>query len=94
MNRIIEEAFAVMEAAGHDTHWRTPGAFINTFYEKLVPDTAEHESSMLQDIMAGRRTEIDALTGAVIELARQHGLAVPYNHAVYDLVKFVEGTHS
>jgi 2-dehydropantoate 2-reductase len=94
MNRIIEEVFAAMEAAGYCTHWRLPSEFIIAFYDKLVPDTAEHESSMLQDIMAGRRTEIDALTGAVTELARQHGLAVPYNHAVYDLVKFVEGTHS
>ena len=93
MNRIIDEVFTVMDAAGHQTHWRSPDQFADAFYERLVPDTAEHESSMLQDIMAGRRTEIDALNGAVMQLAGQHGLAVPYNHAVYDLVKFVEGTH-
>jgi 2-dehydropantoate 2-reductase len=93
MDRIIEEVFAVMTAAGYCTHWRSPGEFISTFYDRLVPDTAEHESSMLQDILAGRRTEIDALTGAVIDLAGRHGLAVPYNQAVFDLVKFVEGTH-
>ncbi len=94
MNRIIEEVFAVMAAAGYCTHWRSAADFIDAFYGRLVPDTAEHESSMLQDILAGRRTEIDALTGAVIALARRHDLASPYNNAVYDLVKFVEGTRS
>jgi 2-dehydropantoate 2-reductase len=83
-----------METAGYCTHWQRAAEFIEAFYDKLVPDTAEHESSMLQDILAGRRTEIDALTGAVIELARRRGRGVPYNHAIYDLVKFVEGTHS
>jgi 2-dehydropantoate 2-reductase len=94
MNRIIEEVFAVMEAAGYCTHWLKAADFIEAFYSELVPDTAEHESSMLQDIAAGRRTEIDALNGAVKELAQRHGLAVPYNHAVYDLVKFIEGAHA
>jgi 2-dehydropantoate 2-reductase len=93
MNRIIGEVFAVMEAAGYCTHWQRPGDFIEAFYNKLVPDTAEHESSMLQDITAGRRTEIDALNGAVMDLAQRHDLAVPYNQVVYDLVKFVEGTY-
>lgn len=45
---------------------------------------------MLQDIAAGRRTEIDALNGVVIRLAQQHGVAVPYNQAVYSLIQFIE----
>jgi len=92
MNRIIEEVFEVMTAAGHRTHWLSAGEFIRLFYERLVPDTASHRSSTLQDIAAGRRTEIDALNGAVLSLADKHRLAVPYNRAVYDLVKFVEST--
>ncbi len=94
MNRIIEEVFAVLTAAGHATHWASAQEFIGLFYEKLVPDTASHRSSMLQDITAGRRTEIDALNGAVLSLAAGHGVAAPYNRAVYDLVKFVEGAQA
>ena len=94
MNRIVEEVFAVMLAAGYRTHWQKAQEFLDLFYERLVPDTAEHKSSMLQDIAAGKRTEIDALNGAVIRLADAHGLNVPYNHAVYNLIKFIEGSRS
>ncbi len=94
MDRIAEEVFAVMTAAGYQTHWREPAEFLDAFYERLVPDTAEHKSSMLQDIAAGKRTEIDALNGAVIALAQEHGLATPYNLAVYHLIKFLETIHN
>jgi len=47
-------------------------------------------SSTLQDIQAGRRTEIDALNGAVLKLAAKYDLDVPYNRAVFNLVKFLE----
>jgi len=93
MNSIIDEVFRVMKAAGYRTHWETPEGFVRAFYEQLVPDTAEHESSMLQDILASKRTEIDALNGAVIRLADEAALAVPHNRAVYNLIKFVESTY-
>lgn len=92
MSRIIEEVFRVMTAAGYRTHWTRPDEFLDVFYAKLVPDTAGHASSMLQDISAGKRTEIDALNGAVLRLAQEHGLDAPYNQAVYNLVKFVESS--
>ena len=47
----------------------------------------EHKTSMLQDIEAGRATEIDALLGSVIELARLTGTAVPQLEAVYACAK-------
>jgi 2-dehydropantoate 2-reductase len=90
MDRIVEEVFAVMTAAGYRTHWQEPKQFLAVFYGRLVPDTAGHKSSMLQDITAGKRIEIDALNGAVLQLAQQHGLAVPYNLAVYNLLRFLE----
>jgi 2-dehydropantoate 2-reductase len=90
MDRIVEEAFAVMTAAGYRTHWAQAQQFLDVFYDRLVPDTAEHESSMLQDLKAGKRTEIDALNGAVIRLAEEHAVAVPHNRAVYHLVRFLE----
>lgn len=90
MDEIVAEVFAVMEAAGYTTHWPTARDFLDVFYARLVPDTAEHESSMLQDITAGKRTEIDALNGAVMDLADRHALDVPHNRAVYNLVRFLE----
>jgi 2-dehydropantoate 2-reductase len=49
--------------------------------------TAGGKASMLQDIEAGRRTEIDTINGAAVRLADKHGLVLPLNRAVYALVK-------
>jgi 2-dehydropantoate 2-reductase len=94
MNGIIEEAFTVMTQAGYETHWQSAEDFLGVFYGKLVPDTAEHKSSMLQDIAAGKQTEIDALNGAVIKLAETFKRAIPYNGVAYNLVKFIESNKS
>jgi 2-dehydropantoate 2-reductase len=45
---------------------------------------------MLQDILLGRKTEIDALNGAISSYARDHGLAAPYNDILTALIKFKE----
>ncbi len=47
-----------------------------------------HRTSMLQDVEAGRPTELDALLGVVIELAQMTGIATPALKLVYDLVRF------
>jgi 2-dehydropantoate 2-reductase len=93
MDGIIEEAFNVMTRAGYETHWDSVKGFLDAFYGKLVPDTAGHKSSMLQDIAAKKQTEIDALNGAVIELAKRFEMPVPYNSVAYNLVKFIEAGH-
>ena len=90
MDHIIEEAFAVMTKAGFKTHWNSSGDFLKVFYDKLVPSTAEHKSSTLQDIKAGKQTEIDALTGEILSLAKQYNVDTPYNRSVYNIVKFIE----
>jgi 2-dehydropantoate 2-reductase len=90
MNHITKEIFAVMGAAGFSTHWESADGFLKVFYDKLVPDTARHKSSTLQDIEAGRKTEIEALTGAVLALAEKHGIDVPCNRSIYAIIKFVE----
>jgi len=90
MDHIAEEVFAVMTAAGFGTHWRSAGDFLKVFYDKLVPDTAGHKSSTLQDIAAGKKTEIDELTGEVLVLAEKHRIDVPCNRIIYAIIKFVE----
>jgi 2-dehydropantoate 2-reductase len=90
MNNIVEEVFAVMTKAGYETHWKSAKDFLEVFYGKLVPDTAEHKSSTLQDIIARKPTEIDALSGAVIKLAIDFTVPVPCNSVVYNIVKFIE----
>jgi 2-dehydropantoate 2-reductase len=91
MERIVDEIFYVMAAAGYATHWDSPQAYLATFYRDLIPSTARHFSSTLQDLRAGKRTEIDALNGAIVELGQTHGVSVPANEVVYNVVKFLEG---
>jgi 2-dehydropantoate 2-reductase len=43
----------------------------------------EHKTSMLQDVEAGRRMELEAVVGAVIELGERLGIAMPTARAVY-----------
>jgi 2-dehydropantoate 2-reductase len=42
---------------------------------------------MLQDVSAGRPTEIDSINGAVARAGRQHGIAVPVNEFIWRLVR-------
>ena len=52
--------------------------------------TDEGRPSTAQDVIKGRRTEIDAINGLVVESARQARIDVPYQRALLDLVKRVE----
>ena len=90
MENIAHEVYAVMTAAGYATHWASAEDYIDTFYKHQLPPTTSHEPSMLQDIRAGKQTEIDALNGAVMQLGQQHNLPVPYNIAIYRIIKFME----
>ena len=92
---LARETFAVMEAAGQRTHWPSADAWLADLYTRLLPPTAAHDSSMLQDLRTRRRTEIDAITGAVVELAARHGVEAPVSRSVLTLVRFLEtrGTH-
>jgi len=54
---------------------------------EVLTATGDNACSMLQDIKAGRRTEIDALNAFVVELAEHHGVSVPLNRALSAMVK-------
>ncbi len=87
---IVHEAFAVAEAE----HVILPGGSAKGYLEFLkqekIPPTAEHYSSMYQDIAAGRPTEVDYINGAVVSLGEKHGIAVPVNRTIVHLVHFKE----
>lgn len=60
---------------------------------KVVAEaTRENRSSMGQDFDHKRKTEIDAINGAVVREAHRLGISVPYNQMVTDLVKVIERT--
>ena len=50
----------------------------------------DHKASMLQDVEAQRRTEIDYLNGGIVRFGQEHGVPTPLNQAIWALVKGVE----
>ena len=59
--------------------------------EEVALKTAANHSSMLQDVLRGARTEIDAICGAVVKVARKHNIDAPANWACWKLVTAIEG---
>jgi 2-dehydropantoate 2-reductase len=55
--------------------------------EEVARKTAANQSSMLQDVLRGATTEIDAICGAVVKTAEKHKLSVPANWACWQLIK-------
>jgi len=75
------EAAAVGRAEGADPGdpWRA--------VEAAARASAANRNSMLQDLEAGRRTEVEAISGAVARRAATHGIAVPVTETVLRLVR-------
>lgn len=86
MDRVIDEAHAVAHAEGARLPWKTPAEYRSVFYERLVPSTYHHRSSMLQDLELGRRTEIDAINGAVWKRGAARGILTPANELLTRLL--------
>ncbi|MFC4436177.1 MULTISPECIES: ketopantoate reductase family protein [Natrialbaceae] len=55
--------------------------------ERVAVETAANASSMRQDVLADRRTEIDAINGYVVDRAADRGLEVPINRTLTTLVR-------
>ena len=50
----------------------------------------EGKTSMHQDILAHRKTEVDMFAGEIIKLGKEFGILTPYNQVFYDLIKIEE----
>jgi len=86
MDRVIDEAHAVALAEGARLPWATAAEYREVFYQRLVPATYHHRSSMLQDVERGRRTEVDAINGAVWKRGAARGMVTPVNEVLTRLV--------
>lgn len=93
------EALAAMAAAGITpalltpvpARWlptvlRLPTPLFKRLASRMLRIDAHARSSMADDVALGRPTEVDAFCGAVVRLARQHGLQAPTNEALAALL--------
>lgn len=65
-------------------------ADIDSWMELLDGLDPEGRTSMCQDVMAGRRTEVDLFSGTMIRLGREAGIPVPVNAFLYQKLKEME----
>jgi len=78
MSALIDEVIAVARAEGVDLG---PDD-VTAWHRVLAGQPADGRTSMHQDFLAGRPTEVDIFGGRVVELGRRHGIATPYNQAL------------
>lgn len=67
--------------------------FPPTYSEDLIirsERAKSHKTSMLQDLLNGKKLETDALTGYLIRKAEEREVSVPYTETIHSLLKFLE----
>lgn len=83
---LCREAAAVATAAGQPLTAERIAAEL----QRVCHATAANRSSMLQDIAARRRTEIDFINGHVVRVAAAHGIDCPRQQALLQRVRQLE----
>lgn len=83
---IMKEVQSIAKAEGVKNTDRMIDEALATF-KKMTP---EGKTSMLQDILAGRKTEVDIFAGEIIKLGKKNNIETPYNNVLYDLIKAME----
>ncbi len=82
----LDEALTVARKAGH----RIDARRMRRLFARTYPLDSRQRNSMLQDLQARRRTEIDAIVGPVLDARRKTGAATPILNKLSWLVKRLE----
>ncbi|WP_319521450.1 ketopantoate reductase family protein [uncultured Desulfosarcina sp.] len=90
MEAAMQETIDVAKAAGVDLR----DDDIPNWYPTLNSLGADKKTSMLQDIEAGRKTEVQWFSGRLIEIAGQYGIDVPVNRTLFQIIKIKELIYS
>ena len=91
MIRLADEALQAIRAARGLTLFKDGVDYIeNDLIARRIAKVGSHRSSMLQDIQAGRKTEIDYLNGAISALGKDCGVPTPCNDTITALIHAAE----
>ncbi|TKC83955.1 2-dehydropantoate 2-reductase [Trinickia terrae] len=85
-SQIVGEVLAVARTQGVDIDAERCRAKV----AHAIANHRGHKPSMLQDMLAGRRTEIEAINGAVVAKAGECGVPVPHTEILLQLVRVAE----
>jgi 2-dehydropantoate 2-reductase len=85
---ISSEVVRVANAEGINANDKHVHEMIESVFDPKM--SGEHKTSMLQDRLLKRKTEIDAVCGKVITIGKKHGINTPRLECVYAIVKVIE----
>ena len=83
---IMREVQSVAKAEGV----QNTETMVDEALKHLKTMTPDGKTSMLQDVEAGRKTEVDMFAGTVIELGKKHGIPTPYNKIMKEMIGIIE----
>ena len=89
MRALLQEVVLVAKAQNIDIDFEERWTSITALLEKAVGGKA----SMLQDVEAKRRTEIDVINGAIVDAGIHMGIPTPHNDAMVNLIHSLEAAY-
>ncbi|MBW1998028.1 MAG: 2-dehydropantoate 2-reductase [Deltaproteobacteria bacterium] len=89
MESAVREAMAVAEAKNIRLPYPDPIARV----KEVCKATADNIASMLQDVLRGRMTEIDAINGAIVRHGKELDIPTPVNATLQCLVQTIQETY-
>ena len=91
LENTVYEVIAVAKASGIKlAGFENAEVALATAY-KIAEQMAATRSSTAQDMVRGKKTEIDSLNGLIVRRGKELNIPVPVNHALFTLVKLAEG---
>jgi 2-dehydropantoate 2-reductase len=85
-DKAMREVIAVANAEGIELH----ESDIESVYKTMNALNPSGYTSMCQDVMAGRKTEVEMFSLALMELAKKHNISVPVNETLYLQLRTIE----
>ncbi len=83
--KIMKEVQSIAKAEGvKNTDTMIDEALVT--FNKMIP---EGKTSMLQDVEAGRKTEVAMFAGTMVDFGHKHNIPTPYNQVLKDLVEII-----
>jgi 2-dehydropantoate 2-reductase len=85
LKNIMEEVRQIAKAEGvQNTETMIEEALVS--FNSMIPDG---KTSMLQDVEAGRKTEVEMFAGTMIKLGEKHNISTPYNKVLKEMIEIV-----
>jgi 2-dehydropantoate 2-reductase len=86
MESAMREVVAVSKAMGTGL----VDSDVDAWQATLMALSPDSKTSMLQDVEAGRKTEVEAFAGKIVELGAARGVPTPVNRLLFDIIRTIE----